>query len=94
MTRTFIAALVGASIVGAAGANAMLVDASNVSQIVSEKASMLSLSKDDIANVSVLTNWDGSGQPHGYTAWVSLKSGGVVVVEVDDNGSAVRKYTR
>lgn len=94
LTRTFIAALAGATALGAVSANAMQISGSDVPHIVSEKAPSLALSQDNIGTVSVVTDWDSSGEVQGYTAWVSLKSGGTKVVEFDDNGSVKRAYVR
>lgn len=94
MTRTFFAALVGASALGLASANAMMVEGSDIPHIVSEKAHTLAVSPADIGTISVLNDWDGDGHTQGYTAWVNLKSGGSVVFNLDSNGAVEQVYTR
>ncbi len=94
MTRTFIAALVGASAFGLATANAMMAEGSDIPNIVSEKTHMLAVLPADIGTISVLDDWDGDGKMQGYTAWVNLKSGGSVVFNLDSDGAVKQVYTR
>lgn len=94
MFRTFIGALLGATAIGVVSAQAMTVDSTDVSRIVSEKAATLPGGQQNIDGISVLTDWDGDGHTRGYTAWVALKSGGAVVYDLDDDGTVERVYTR
>ncbi len=94
MTRTFFAALVGASALGIVSANAMTVEGADISRIVSEKAHTLAVSPDDIGRISILNDWSGDGDLQGYTAWVNLKSGGSVVFNLDSDGVVEQVYTR
>ncbi len=95
MTRTFIAALVGATALGVVSANAAFVDKSDIRMFVEDNVASFSLSQNEINDIYVVTDLEGSGERiDGFSAYIDLKEGGTKVVVFDANGTVERSYNR
>ena len=99
MTRTFIATLIGATVLGF-GANAMTLDRDmggavdpTIKQAVIDDLYRLSVPDSNVGDIEVVRKYDQNGEIKRYKAWIDLETGGSLVLSMDTAGDVLRSYT-
>lgn len=85
--------VLAAALVLCAAAPAIAEVPAPVAQVVDQEAANYKVSADKVAIVPLIPDAE-AGSVAGYQAWVAIPSGGNLVIDLDNAGHEVQRYTR
>ena len=101
MTRTFIATLAGATLLGF-GAHAMTLATDmggaidpTIKESVLEHLYEYNIPDENVGKITVIRKFDQNGEIDHYNAWIDMRHrNGTLVLDMDTAGNVLRAYTR